>query len=63
MNFTEGTVVGKLLSLNYASSATVKDARLFDFYGYFEVLASAVSGLVTDQWDYFYDFILVPEFL
>ena len=49
MNFTEETVVGKLLSLNYASSAAVKDVRLFDFYGYFEVLASAGSGLVTDQ--------------
>ena len=63
MNFTEEMEVVKLLSLNYASSAAVKDARLFDFYGYFEVLASAESGLVTDQWDYFYDFILVSGFL
>ena len=49
MNFTEEMEVGKLLSLNYASSAAVKDVRLFDFYGYFEVLASAGSDLVTDQ--------------
>ena len=49
MNFAEEMEVGKLLSLNYVSSAAVKDVRLFDFYGYFEVLASAGSDLVTDQ--------------
>ena len=55
--------VGMLLSLNCASFAEVKDAGLFDFYGYSKVWASARSDLVIDQWECFYDFILVSNFL
>ena len=54
---------GMLLSLNCASFAEVKDARLFDFYGYFKVWASARSDLVIDQLEYSYDFIQVSNFL
>ena len=54
---------GMLLSLNCVSFAEVKDAGLFDFYGYFKVWASARSDLVIDQLEYSYDFIQVSNFL